>query len=387
MIPPTYTAKMLPFLFLTEDEPRKQVIGNYMTLGERFKLIKNTFNLKVEDLAYLLHVQKAYIYNVMRDERGISELTVQRLFETYGVSPEWLKNGSDRMFATWDKALPFMLEKDRFETVSEVLLTMEAISFVYFKGQENNVSTEYVTRLFGVCSYLMKKIGAGDREDIKDVLPTILGRSLDERYDKLQLLTGKEETTSGEAGLCVSNMIVSLLKKLKGMSQGQIQELSSMLVPWCFWLAKQAVSQTFVRVDTTVLGTVGCSDTAPAHVEKGTVVLDYEPSRDEDRRVVLRFPDAFCVTLTTSLTSLYELVYCLDNLVLRNIAEAKECNAGNWGITVGGDACTLVFRQNTAIWLTRDNFSDLTVLGVEIKKNKALYFQIVSEYLGRYGTI
>lgn len=358
-----------------------------MTLGGRFKLIRNIFNLKIEDFASLLQTQKAYIYNVMRDERGMSESTAQRLLETYGISPEWLKNGEGRMFAAWDKALPILSKKDRFETIDEILPVLEAVSFAYLAAKDKDVSTEYVSRLFEVGSCLLKKVDVVGKENLKDMLPPLLGRGFDERLDKLQLLAGKRETTRGEVGLYISNLVVSLLRRLKEMPREQAQKLSSMLIPWCFWVARQAVSKTFVRVDTTFLGTGDCSDTVLAHTEKGTVVLDYDSSRDEDGRVVLEFSDTFCVTLTTSLSSLYELVYCLENLVFRDIVKAMDLSTKDWGITVRGDAFELTFRRNTVIGLTRNNFSDLTVLGAEIKKNKSLYRRIVSEYLDRYGTI
>ena len=361
-----------------------------MTLGSRFKLIRNIFNLKIEDLASLLQTKKAYIYNVMRDERGISESTAQRLFETYGVAPEWLKNGSGRMFATWDKALSLLLKKNSFSTIDEILLIFEAIHFTYCMGQERNVSREYIARLFEISSYLLEIIDAKEKEGLADVLPSLLGRDLDERLLKLQAIAGNDESTRGEIGRYISNLIISLLEKTKEMPQEQIQELSSMMTPWSFWLARQATSQAFVRVDTSMVEKYDKNSySAPnlAHIEGKTVTLNYDPSWPQDKTVVLRFSDTLHVTLTTNVLSLYELVYCLDNMLPIGTQQARTCETKNWCILADDDSYIVTFSQSTAIKLTKDQFNDLRDLGAEIKRNKPLYHLIVGRYLEEYGTI
>lgn len=361
-----------------------------MTLGGRFKLIRNIFNLKVDDFASLLQTKKAYIYNVIRDERGISESTAQKLFETYGVSPEWLKNGSGRIFATWDKALPFLLKKNSFMIINEILLIFEAIHFTYCMGQERNVSTEFVKRLFAISSYLLEKIDATEKEGLADVLPSLLGRDLDERLLKLQAVAGNDQLTRGEIGRYISNLIISLLEKTNEMSQEEIQELSSMMAPWSFWIARQATSQTFVRVDTSIVEKYSKDSyltPGRVHIKKGIATFDYDSSWIHEKSVVLTFSDTLRVTLTTNVLSLYELVYCLDNLSLDGTQQTRTCETKNWCILADNASYIVTFSQSTAIALTTNQFNDLMDLGVEIKKNKPLYYLIVSRYLEEYGTI
>lgn len=359
-----------------------------MTLGERFKLIRNIFNLKIDDLASLLQTQKAYIYNVMRDERGISESTAQRLLETYGISPDWLKSGSGRMFSTWDKALPLLLKKQNFETIDEILLIFEAIHFTYCMAQERNVTTKYISKLFEISFYLLEKINSGDKESLTDTLPSLLGRDLGERLEKLRAVAGNDELTRGEIGRYISNLILSILEKVRGMSQEEIRELSSMVIPWSFWLARQATSQTFVRVDTLMTTEHnGYLTPGPAHVEKGIVTFDYNPSWDKDREVVLTFSDFPRVSLTTSILSLYELVYCLDNLPFADSLQPGECETKNWRVMVHDDVHIVTFNQNTTITFTKDQFSDLTSLKADIHMNKPLYDLIIHRYLDEHGTI
>ncbi len=359
-----------------------------MTLGERFKLIRNIFNLKIDDLASLLQTQKAYIYNVMRDERGISESTAQRLLETYGISPDWLKSGSGRMFATWDKALPLLLKKQSYETIDEILLIFEAIHFTYCMAQERNVTTKYVSRLFEISFYLLEKISSGDKESLTDILPSLLGRDLGERLEKLRAIAGNDELTRGEIGRYITNLILTVLEKVRGMSREEIRELSSMMMPWSFWLARQATSQTFVRVDTSMITEHnGYLAPGPTHVEKGIVTFDYNPSWGKDREVVLTFSDSPRVSLTTSMLSLYELVYCLDNLPFTDSLQPGECEPKNWCILVHDDLYVLTFKRNTTITFTIDQFSELTSLKAEIKMNKSLYYLIIDRYLDEHGTI
>lgn len=70
-----------------------------MTQGERVKEIRKALGLTLEKFGEKLGVGKTAISKIEKDERGVTDQMAKGICREYGVSEDWLRDGSGEMFA------------------------------------------------------------------------------------------------------------------------------------------------------------------------------------------------------------------------------------------------------------------------------------------------
>lgn len=70
-----------------------------MTIGERVKSVRKEVRLTMEKFGDRLGVGKSSISEIESDKRGLTDQMARSICREFGVSMDWLQNGTGQMFA------------------------------------------------------------------------------------------------------------------------------------------------------------------------------------------------------------------------------------------------------------------------------------------------
>ncbi len=83
-----------------------------MSIGERIKFLRNKLELNQTDFAEKIGFKQTAIGLWENGQRSVSDSAIILICEKYGVSEEWLRNGTGEMFAESDESILSELSKE-----------------------------------------------------------------------------------------------------------------------------------------------------------------------------------------------------------------------------------------------------------------------------------
>jgi transcriptional regulator with XRE-family HTH domain len=81
-----------------------------MTVNERVKQVRKVLNMSQVEFAKAIFISNGYIAELEREHRKVNNRIIHLISLTFGVSEEWLKNGTGHVFfKTPDEKLQRMI--------------------------------------------------------------------------------------------------------------------------------------------------------------------------------------------------------------------------------------------------------------------------------------
>lgn len=122
--------------------------GDYLTINERVRTVRNALGLTQIDFGKRLAVAQSYLTNIETGKREVTEKIQKLICLEFNVSEEWLLTGKGEMFVESDSTIISQLS-DEYGLDSFEKIMIEG--FLKLKPNERKVIKSYVC-------YLMEKV-------------------------------------------------------------------------------------------------------------------------------------------------------------------------------------------------------------------------------------